>query len=282
MIHKPRLSFRRLGVYVGLGGALGLAAYVLGLFAAIAAPSPAQPGTSDPEFGVVSFRSGEFPAALWITPGRHLVLLDTAMPDTFEISAHYRLKETPSGRVWERFTDRTRAEPGQPFEATPFPTTEAISNRVLREKLLAADLPSLVGGVLIVVGWPFRAHWGIAADDWRVSAWVPSFSPRIQLNYRIPTTPIYPGSESVLPIPLGVLWLPLGANLLTWWAGCSVALFSANATRRSALGWFRVRRGRCRKCGYSLRGLDTPRCPECGDAANRPRGTGGRGAASSQ
>ena len=37
----------------------------------------------------------------------------------------------------------------------------------------------------------------------------------------------------------------------------------------------RRRRGRCPRCGYSLRGLTEPRCPECGRPVTLPQDGGG-------
>lgn len=49
---------------------------------------------------------------------------------------------------------------------------------------------------------------------------------------------------------------------------CAVAL-SAAACLGWVLTWLDARRGdyetRCRRCGYILRGLTEPRCPECGE-----------------
>ena len=82
------------------------------------------------------------------------------------------------------------------------------------------------------------------------------------------------------------------AKLLLMWAwdaiGIPVCVFGAWGAHRFKV-WLQARTAvdaegylRCKGCGYSLRGLTEPRCPECGrefDAA-RPNGATGRDAGS--
>jgi hypothetical protein len=63
----------------------------------------------------------------------------------------------------------------------------------------------------------------------------------------------------------------------TWWLTTllSLPLVSRIYRHRRANRWHRE--GRCRKCGYDLRGLTSDRCPECGEPVHRevrtPTGT---------
>ncbi|MEZ6235310.1 MAG: hypothetical protein R3B68_14070 [Phycisphaerales bacterium] len=66
-------------------------------------------------------------------------------------------------------------------------------------------------------------------------------------------------------VPLRPLWGGVLGNCLFW----GVVSFGVGAAFTSWRSSRRVRRGRCRECGYDLAGL--PTCPECGrDAPPRP------------
>lgn len=45
-----------------------------------------------------------------------------------------------------------------------------------------------------------------------------------------------------------------------------LALGVASGLTRMTREWVRVKGGRCKKCGYDLRGTVSTRCPECGDS----------------
>lgn len=51
----------------------------------------------------------------------------------------------------------------------------------------------------------------------------------------------------------------LGASLVA--SGLAVALYVGLSTSQGS----RDRETRCRNCGYILRGISEPRCPECGE-----------------
>ena len=75
----------------------------------------------------------------------------------------------------------------------------------------------------------------------------------------------------------GVLSLVLGGVELGSWAtvgglvlvvGCGIDSFVRHARKREKQEAIKRRaraRVRCRNCGYSLKGLEAPRCPECGE-----------------
>lgn len=55
-----------------------------------------------------------------------------------------------------------------------------------------------------------------------------------------------------------ILGLPL-------WIPCAIGCLALAVTRRPRVA------GRCRECGYSVEGLPSDRCPECGSLADTPR-----------
>jgi hypothetical protein len=66
----------------------------------------------------------------------------------------------------------------------------------------------------------------------------------------------------VLVIPMRPLWPEFIFNGLIW---ATVAYLVMTAPRKS-VGWWRVRHGQCRLCGYSRESLaPTDICPECGN-----------------
>jgi hypothetical protein len=51
------------------------------------------------------------------------------------------------------------------------------------------------------------------------------------------------------------------------WVGLAILLYAGRHILRSP-----PTPGTCRRCGYDLRGLPEPRCPECGTSFDRDRG----------
>ena len=72
---------------------------------------------------------------------------------------------------------------------------------------------------------------------------------------------VFPGSDfAQFPLGLMLVGLPLlGAAI---WIALSGVLCVATYLRRR--NWPVYSAGCCKKCGYDLRMLDAPRCPECG------------------
>jgi len=72
---------------------------------------------------------------------------------------------------------------------------------------------------------------------------------------------------------LAWVWMILPNQVFTPWYD-PISDFAIACTACAALGWVLVvisafqrdRACRCRNCGYILRGLSEPRCPECGEA----------------
>lgn len=62
--------------------------------------------------------------------------------------------------------------------------------------------------------------------------------------------------------PVPVEWLPLGF-LALWLVLSALSLTVVGVRRRT---WPVIEEGCCQKCGYSLYGLTSKRCPECGTA----------------
>jgi hypothetical protein len=70
---------------------------------------------------------------------------------------------------------------------------------------------------------------------------------------------IFPGD---VPYVIGI-----GSGLAAMF--CAFAVWSWRS-HRAARRRYRVATGCCAACGYSLRGLPTPRCPECGTVSEHP------------
>lgn len=65
---------------------------------------------------------------------------------------------------------------------------------------------------------------------------------------------------SPVALPMDPILLGVAGNLVSWW-------FIVHVMKRVLYGmihFVRRKRGQCTWCGYSLTGLDSDRCPECG------------------
>jgi hypothetical protein len=129
---------------------------------------------------------------------------------------------------------------------------------------MAVGYRPTVGMLCVRVGFPFPAmawserydrrenpigHW----DPCAASAWERGVTPGWVSN-TVPDGPRIP----LRPMPLGFLANSLLYALVIWGGAWVVAL------ARREYRQHRVNEGRCSRCGYSLRGLKHPRCPECG------------------
>jgi len=61
--------------------------------------------------------------------------------------------------------------------------------------------------------------------------------------------------------------IAIGSGLTVWFSAMVVHSWRSH---RAARRRYRVATGCCAACGYSLRGLPTPRCPECGTVSEHP------------
>jgi hypothetical protein len=80
-------------------------------------------------------------------------------------------------------------------------------------------------------------------------------------------------------LPLHVLWPGFAGNTVAYGVASWLLLWSLMSGARAARRAFRIKRGRCPRCGYDLRGHPPEAgagagCPECG--WNRPPETGPR------
>jgi ABC-type Co2+ transport system permease subunit len=80
------------------------------------------------------------------------------------------------------------------------------------------------------------------------TTWVGLFVASIMVDMLAPQGPLLPVIFFVAALPVAVL-------------GAFVAAMVASTYRRRRPD----RETRCRKCGYILRGITEPRCPECGE-----------------
>ncbi len=58
---------------------------------------------------------------------------------------------------------------------------------------------------------------------------------------------------------------PAVDTLVVFTAATGIALVASVFVALAVSRWSRERETRCRKCGYILRGITEPRCPECGE-----------------
>lgn len=107
---------------------------------------------------------------------------------------------------------------------------------------------------VIECGWPLRSAWGW----WEV--------PLYQTHVGPPSGGIHwfqrswSGFHLDYPIPWYPLWSGLIVNAIVWGSAIGVVPVCIRLVRRR----LRDRRGCCIKCGYSLAGLKSDACPECG------------------
>ena len=112
---------------------------------------------------------------------------------------------------------------------------------------------------LAVNGWPFRCFYGGAAITESGSNIATQYS--IILEEQPWTTPLRDGWLFVY----GVIWLGLLANYAITVVVLWLVVGTTKLGWRITIGSIRQRRGRCRECGYDLRGQSKfSGCPECG------------------
>lgn len=107
------------------------------------------------------------------------------------------------------------------------------------------------------VGWPVRLLW--CASIRKSQAWRVSASTGVQLPDGRSSRSSQYLSEFGRVIPLRPIWA--GQALLL--GACVLVILSCEAVK-CASARFRTARGRCRACGYDLRGNPDAGCPECG------------------
>ena len=119
-------------------------------------------------------------------------------------------------------------------------------------------------------GWPFRAlqcrtvlapisrnspfhmeklRWGIPLSD-----------PAEIWTHRSSNSTVGTAISEWRLLPIRPIWPAFAGNVLIW----SCALFAVVWFVRYPARRRRKRIGKCRKCGYDLRGIESLRCPECG------------------
>jgi hypothetical protein len=107
-------------------------------------------------------------------------------------------------------------------------------------------------------GWPFAcAKWWLMPRP---------VSPRIQYGWDIThhgDSPAYAAISRV--IPFYPCWLGLTLDVLLWATAMTGLTVGARALIVSVVMNTRMRRGRCRVCGYDVAQLTCDRCPECGE-----------------
>ena len=149
-----------------------------------------------------------------------------------------------------------------------------LSDETARETQRAAGCQTLA------LGWPFRSFrstflWGTAAEHEKGALWERVEEGVSLASWDVPTGLKVIGiDDAQMPrdsAPTRVLWWGLLANLVIYIAAVSLLLWVPDMFRliRSRL---RVRGGCCSACGYTLSGITTQKCPECGTAFGLRRG----------
>jgi hypothetical protein len=148
---------------------------------------------------------------------------------------------------------------------------------------ILVDRPWVGGVEQLSVGWPMRCFrstvvWGTRAEMARVDRIQSIEGWDVWNDDSTALAKFMNVQEKMAPvsvIPTGVLWPWLFVNWAVWTiiAFAALSLFGVKRTLRGA--WWH-RRGRCRRCGYLLRGINGLICPECGftpSAASPPIGS---------
>ncbi|MCO6436167.1 MAG: hypothetical protein J5J06_03675 [Phycisphaerae bacterium] len=125
----------------------------------------------------------------------------------------------------------------------------------------------------IEFGLPTRAMVLWTTYDWKLLVLTGNRQDRstfVSHSFNAPSMPAFveryahEGSRGPARHEITVYWCNVGSVALIWSTGTTLVLFGGVAM----LDWARIRRrrrlGLCVKCGYDLRGLPEPRCPECG------------------
>lgn len=88
-------------------------------------------------------------------------------------------------------------------------------------------------------------------------------------SWHIPMTRSWPPASTLFSasLPLRPLWPGLPADSALFAAAWAALLSLPHLARRLHAALLSRRQGRCRGCGYDLRGLPGPLCPECGRPA---------------
>jgi hypothetical protein len=184
----------------------------------------------------------------------------------FELQLHDSRTATYGMSRLRPFQNYTPAAP-----PTINPSPESIARRWERAVLLpwvtgARPWPDPLKGDRVWVkatGWPFRAFYcqiqATNAPNFGTHTWTAAGG----LILDDPTRPGWADWPPDFPcfLPLRPLWPELLADAAIYSMAWALLLFPFATARRA----FRLRRGRCPRCTYDLRGLppNTP-CPECG------------------
>lgn len=147
-------------------------------------------------------------------------------------------------RVHQRgFEPRIHVGPSEPLPSA-LPSELAGPNPVE----LSWDVPTTIGT------WRTVSNW---AWVWRAGRFSTEQIRQSNLRARRRVTPS--------PPPPPMIYLSL-VRTPAWVPVCLLLWPPARAAIRAQIVRRRRRRGECAACGYSLRGLPEPRCPECGTA----------------
>ncbi|MCC6676791.1 MAG: hypothetical protein IT436_06570 [Phycisphaerales bacterium] len=112
-------------------------------------------------------------------------------------------------------------------------------------------------------GWPMPAlgcEW--TYDSNQMFRWPPPTQPWLPLSggIALKSTTASNDPSTFRALPYLPIWPGLLADTAFYAILISLAVFTVGRVR----GFLRLRRNRCPSCGYSLAGLTTPGCPECG------------------
>ena len=141
--------------------------------------------------------------------------------------------------------------------------------------LRSDDLPPLEGTyeriVIDAFGWPCRAlSYRFSVVDSLVPVGPDSFVLSFRGGLRLRDHYDPPGwrgpsdFERTRGLPLTPLWTGLMVNTILYALAIAVLYPIGEGLVRAVRRRIRQRLGLCVRCGYDLRGLDTPGCPECG------------------
>jgi hypothetical protein len=120
-------------------------------------------------------------------------------------------------------------------------------------------------------------NWSRDADVWLVRAGWPFPCVRhvdvqgqgvVTSDPTVPTNPLGSWFTVTTLLPIRPLWPGLAWNTLIYAATWFSVLFGAYQFWRTARSTLRRRRNQCPACGYSLAGVATNLCPECGKSSS--------------
>lgn len=122
--------------------------------------------------------------------------------------------------------------------------------------------PFCTGRLWDIGQWNLRALMGTREDrsTWQRRTWIAPEVPWCAVRH---CTPIFRGPERR---DLWIDWSNAGFVALLWLVITALILLGALPVTSQVVHRWRFPPGHCQKCGYDLRGLPEPRCPECGRA----------------